>query len=343
MRQADPQGFLILPENRLALAAVKRLGPRSRRSPVKLVTLVGPPGAGKSHLARELLRSWDDQTADGKRLCVTASQFAAELAEASVRKTISRFQSRYRQDVQLLVVEDLQTLTGKTETQQQLTAALDDVLRRGGVVLCTASRMPGAIPGLSRRLVNRLHGGLCVELRPPGPESRRKLLQHFLARESFRLPPKDLEALGSSFAGSPRELLGLLSQLRAAAEAQPRQPGAAAQALRHTLEERRREAPLDLEQIARASAKRFEVSLEDLRSPRRAHTISLARQSAMFLARELLQLNYADIGEYFRRENHSTVIHACRRIQKLLETDSDDAQRIGQLRDELRDLAPRTK
>lgn len=335
MRPADPQGFLILPENRLAVAAVRRLGPAGRRLQPRLVTLIGPPGCGKSHLSRELVRSWADVPDAGKTLSVTASTFAAELASASANKTIARFQSRYRHQVQLLIVEDLQAIGGKAETQQQLCAALDDILRRGGNVLFTSSQFPGAIEGLSRRLVNRLHGGLCVEMRWPKPASRAKLLKHFLQGDLLRLSAKQLEAIAESSISSPRELQGLLSELRARAGESPRSTLPAA-AVAAAVAERERTGNGSLAELAQACAAQFQVSVDDLRGPRRSQSLSLARQVAMSLARELLQLHYAEIGAYFNRENHSTVIHACRKIDELIAADGPEQRQIQQLRDTLR-------
>ena len=133
LRQHDQHSFLILPENQLAVAAIKRLAPLTRRRTLQTVSLFGPPGTGKSRLARELIRSWEAKRSDGKIVCVTGSEFAAQLAQASTEEAIHQFQSRYRKDVLLFVCEDLQSLSGRKETQQQLTAAIDDVVSTGGL------------------------------------------------------------------------------------------------------------------------------------------------------------------------------------------------------------------
>jgi chromosomal replication initiator protein len=237
--------------------------------------------------------------------------------------------------VQLLICEDLQALEGREESQQQLLAAIDDVLAHGGLVLLTSTRMPGAIKHLNRRLVNRVHGGLCVSMDLPGPQSRRKLIERFLACESTPLSAAEIDRIAEQHPGSPRELWGLLQQLRA--EALEAVPGSTSRDARLSalLKERATAAEVSLKEIARATAGRFGVKISDLKGPRRSQTVSLARQTAMYLARELAGLNYAEIGEFFNRGNHSTVIHACRKISALLPVNVSLEQEVRGLWEEL--------
>lgn len=314
IRPQDQQAFLRLPENRLAVAAVKKLAPGSRRRATSLVTVVGPSGCGKTHLARQLIRGWEEQRNQQKLIVTTASQFAAQLAEASAAGKVSQFQTRYRNDVSLLVCEDIQILGPRRETQQQLIAVIDDVMAQGGSVLITSTRMPGTIRGLDRRLVNRLHGGVCVSIKLLGKESRRKLVEQYLKSESFRLKPAEIDMVVGEQPASPRELLGTLAQLSRESSLRQGRSARTGNELQHLLRERQRPAEIAIDDIARVTAARFGVRTADLKGPRRSQTIALARQTAMYLARELGGMHYADIGAFFNRGNHSTVIHACRKI-----------------------------
>ncbi|SFH95331.1 helix-turn-helix domain-containing protein [Planctomicrobium piriforme] len=336
VRQSDQRSFLVLPENQLAVAAVKKLAPVVKRRSIRLVTLVGPAGVGKSHLARDLVRSWESDRTEGKVLVTTASQFAAQLADASSAQAISQFQTRFRNEVKLLVCEDVHVLGPRKESQQQLLAAIDDVTAQGGVVLLTSIQMPGSIKGLSRRLVNRMHGGLCVNIELPSAASRRKLIEHALAADGARLPPREIEQIAAESPVSPRELFGLLSQLRSETQlltAGDRRRGSVVKAL---IEERSPAFDVGLPELCRVTAARFAVKPSELKGPRRSQTITLARQTAMSLARELLKLNYVEIGEYFNRGNHSTVIHACQKIAEQRKTDSDLELAIQSIHEELK-------
>jgi len=319
----------------LAVAAVKKLGPGVKRRRIWLVSVVGAAGCGKSHLARELVRGWEAEHPDSKLLLMTASQFAAQFADASATGTIPQFQSRYRKDVHLLICEDLQALGPRKESQAQLLAAIDEVVSQGGVVLLTSTRMPAAIKGLSRKLVNRIHGGLCVEMTLPGLESRRKLVQEYLSVESLPLTELEIETICENTSGSPRELIGLLTQLQMEMNLCSEHRQRSALNLGAKLAERQQTQKLTLPEIARTTADHFGVKLADMKGPHRGQTLSLARQTAMYLARELSELHYVQIGEFFNRGNHSTVIHACQKITNALLQRPDLMRQVQAIREEL--------
>ncbi len=336
LRKADSRSFLVYPENELAVAAVNKLAPGVKRRTIGIVTLVGDAGAGKSHLSRELVRSWESKRSEKKVLVVTASQFAAQFAEASNTNTITQFQNRYRNEVGLLICEDIQSLGPRKESQQQLQSAIDDILDDGGVILLTSTAMPGSIRGLSSRLVNRIHGGLCVTIGLPGPASRRQLIDHVQLSESSRLTPPQVEQIAKDYPVSPRELIGLLGQLRTEAQVMGRGRKQRTSSVASLIEERIPAGQMDLGKLCRLTAIRFGLKASDLKGPRRSQTISLARQTAMFLARESLKMNYVAIGEFFNRGNHSTVIHACRKIEEQRDGDPDLDMTIRSIEEELR-------
>lgn len=297
---------------------MKRVSPLTRRRTVQLVFLCGPPGAGKSRVARELIRSWEAKRSDGKIIYLTASEFAAQFAQASTDAAIQQFQRRYRKDVVLFVCEDLQAIAGRSESQQQLIAVIDDVLAGGGCLLFTSTAMPAEIRGISKRLVNRIHGGLCVDIPLPGASSRRELLEHFLKSESIQLSADEISDIAQKHEFSPREIQGLIQQFKGA----QRSLSGAGMSATEVLESLVLSPKYSLPEIASATAKVFGVRVADLKSPRRSQTISIARQVAMHLARELTDLNLKTVGEYFGRGNHSTVIHSCKKIASQIASDS---------------------
>jgi len=333
-RLTDPHAFLVLPENALAVAAVKQLAPTVKRRRFWLVTLIGPAGCGKSRLARELARGWESERPEAKVLFTTASQFAAQLADAAVSRTISQFQARHRHEIDLLICEDVHVLGPRQETQLQLLAAVDEVISCGGVVLLTSTRMPAAIPGLSRRFVNRMHGGTCVEIELPGLESRRRLVEEFLSVESLPLTSQQIDSIVAGTAGSPRELMGVLHQLQAESTLRTgRQPRTVN--VKAVLADRQRTTEIGLPEIARVTAERFGVKVSEMKGPHRGQSLSQARQTAMYLARELAGLHYSKIGQFFHRGNHSTVIHACHKIARELEANAGLLRHVQAIRDEL--------
>ena len=334
LRQHDPHSLLVIPENRLAVAAIGKLSPHGKKV-APLVTLVAATGLGKSKLVRELLRKW--QGPNGKKVYLTASELAAQVAEASTGNALAQFQDRLRKEVQLFVCEDIQSLGPRKETQQQLIAAIDDVLSHQGRVLLTSTKMPGEIKGLAKRLRNRVHGGLCVDIAAPEKESRLKLLKHFLRSESLSLSADGMEAIAATEEFTPRDLLAVLTQLRA--YARTGRSGITHERIQQVIAEMTTKSPLSLSEIARATAKVYQVKVADLKSPQRTQTIATARQAAMYLARSTGNLNFVEIGEYFNRRNHSTVIHACQRIAELIDQDPKVARDIDLIRRRLASFA----
>lgn len=314
----DSAPFLVLSENQLAYAAITGLleAPASRVCPV--VTVHGVPGSGKSHLAHHLIDGYTRQHRAAAASHVTAAEFAAEWTEAVRSRSIAAFDEMYAA-LQLLVCEDLQDLRNRGGAQESLIGHIDACAARGARVLLTASTPPGEITGLSPRLVNRCHGGVCVRIDLPGRSSRLKLLRHFAAQQQLPVPLDVLEFLAGHGPGTPRELRGVMTQLIQLA-GQRRQPIdlPLAQSLLH---EEPAGPARPVSQIAREVARQFGVTLRTLRSESRTSSAVLPRQAAMFLSRELTDTPYSEIGAYFSGRSHSTVAHACQRFEELLETD----------------------
>ena len=323
-RETEP--LLLVPEIRLAHTAITQLGSRSRSRPPS-VYITGPPGTGKSHLARLFL-----QADTGRKASVLASEFAAELAEAAQHRDIPEFQDRFRK-LDTLVCEDLQALVGRKESQQQLLAVIDEILGRGGRVLITASRLPGRLDRFDRKLVSRCRGGVVVSVRRPGPASRLQLLEHFASRHQVPLPVDVAQLLARKITGSPRDLVSALGQL----ETLSRISGGVIDTVmaRSVVAGDVEAKPPGLAQIARVVARHFGVSARRLRERSRAQHIVVPRQCAMLLARELTGTIYSKIAAYFGCSNHTTVLHACRRMQQRLGNEPELRQLIHSIHAEL--------
>ena len=323
-RETEP--LLLVPEIRLAHTAITQLGSRSRSRPPS-VYITGPPGTGKSHLARLFL-----QADTGRKASVLASEFAAELAEAAQHRDIPEFQDRFRK-LDTLVCEDLQALVGRKESQQQLLAVIDEILGRGGRVLITASRLPGRLDRFDRKLVSRCRGGVVVSVRRPGPASRLQLLEHFASRHQVPLPVDVAQLLAQKITGSPRDLISALGQLETLSRISG---GVIDTAMARNVVAGDAEAkPPGLAQIARVVARHFGVSARRLRERSRAQHIVVPRQCAMLLARELTGTIYSKIAAYFGCSNHTTVLHACRRMQQRLGNEPELRQLIHSIHAEL--------
>ena len=328
----DSHAFLILPENQLAHTACLRLASPPVRGNPPLITLCGPPGSGKSHLARLLVRECLARAPKTTVVSLSANDFAAQLHTASSTGKIRQLQERLRSDVELLVFEDLHRLEGRKESQQQLAAILDDLLSQKRRVLLTSRKSPGGIVRLSSRIVNRCHGGVLAEIEEFSTASRERLVSHFADGLKMPLPGRLAALVAAARGRSPRDLLRFVESLRSAAQ---RRKTPLDEALVRDLLSRSTETKPTLSEITRVVARAYDAKVADLRSAARTQGLVVPRQVAMFLARELIHAEYKMIGDYFGGRNHATVIHACDRIRQLSESEAEIGVTLSRIRDDL--------
>lgn len=318
---ANSTPLIAIAEQQLARSALRRLMTSNSAGKGRLLYLVGPAGCGKSALLAESFR--ERASSQVPTLQVTAAEFAAELADASDQNTLSEFQQRFR-SVSVLVCEDLQAIERRPETQRQLMATFDELLAHGSDVIVSSTRLPGQLESFPARFVSRLRGGTILRIKPPGAESRLELLRLFSRQQRLSVSRDALALLADSLEESPRVLLGTVRQLTE---------------LRRSLKRADVEAFLKQEvpatsvtplKVARAVAKEFGIMLSALRSSRRSQALVLPRQCAMWLCRKLCRASYPELGEFFDRQ-HSSVLHAVRKLESRLEDDASLRQRLARL------------
>lgn len=326
---------LRLEENRFALAAVEQLADKPDTLHPRMVFVSGPAGCGKTLLAELFFRAEVTEQPDVAILHVTAAEFAAEFAEASEAAVIPHFQERYR-TLQVLVVEDLRALSNRTETLQQLELAIDHILNNGGRVLLTSRCPPGELVDFPSRLVNRFHAGVCASIDLPDYNSRVQLLQHFAQELQIAIPYESICLLAGELAVSPRELSATLKQLAHTVKQQrcTLEP----ETVHKYLASEIKPAETSLVEITRAVARHFSTSMANLRGHSRRQSFILPRQCAMSLARSMTGLPLVRIAEYFGNRHHSSVAHACERLEQLKTESADVRQHLTQITNKLGDL-----
>ncbi len=317
----DLQPLIPIAEQRLARSALRRLLNPTTDGKGRLLYLVGPAGCGKSALLAESFRELPSSQVPPRQL--TAAEFAAQLAEASSNQQVPDFQERFR-SVSVLVCEDIQGIEGRPETQRQLLAVIDDLLACGRDVIVTSTRLPGQLVSFPAKLVSRFRGGTVIPLKPPGPESRAELLQLFFRLRHLSISRDALALLAECLEVSPRELIGVVTQLSELRRSLKRAD--AETFLRDKL-------PIKLVTpltVARAVAREFGITLPALRSSRRSQALVLPRQCAMWLCRKLCHASYPELGTFFERQ-HSSVIHAVRKLEARLDKEPTLRQRLARL------------
>lgn len=330
-RATVPAGFVAGEENRLAAVGVLSLldDDASRYNPL---VLHGPTGTGKTHLARGIAEAWRQRIGRSVVYCV-AADFARQYAEALQTQGLPELRATYC-SAALLVIEDLDRLAGKTAAQEELARTLDAIGQAEGQVVVTASEAPGDIHGLLPSLRSRLEAGLLVPLSRPGLAARLVLLGQLAEQRGFELDSDARDLLATHLDGTVRELSAALLRLAEGSET-PTQRITAAAVAEHLDRRRGQTEPVPVQAIAVATARHFAVRVAELRSPSRRRGIVHARGTAMYLCRELTDCSLERIGQYFGGRDHTTVLHACRKIEEQLDRDAETRDAIDKLRDRL--------
>jgi chromosomal replication initiator protein len=320
--------FLLLKENRFAYAAVEQLGWREKSATQRLVFLSGPAGSGKSHLSRQFARH-ELSVRPAERIAhLTATEFAAEFAEAAENREIYRFQKSFR-SLQALVLEDIGALANRFATLQQLCFLLDEILTNGGRVLLSSRRPPGELHDMPPRLINRCRSGVCAVIHSLGYSGRICIIEHFAQTRQMPIPPDAARLLADELPVSPRELLATIAQLDHYARHSGSHVNQAI--VRRYLDGEVKPTPPTLTDITRAVARCFHTTTANLRSHSRKQAHVVPRQCAIYLARSLTPLSLSRIAEFFGQRHHSSVAHAYRRMKSILNEQPEIRQHLVQI------------
>jgi chromosomal replication initiator protein len=283
-----------------------------------LLTLHGPPGTGKSHLLAVLTAELTGAAPDRSAVTLPAADLnpSAEGPDWPAVRACD-----------LLLVEDLHHLSAAGG--EILAGLLDHRLARRRPAVCTATAGPGQLPELPPRLRSRLAGGLVVGLEPLGGASRRRLLERLATERNLKARPEVFAWL-AAVPGSARQLLGRLTRLEQVGRGRAEPPDLAA--VRAALAEP--EPGGGLGKLAELVGRHFHIDLKALRGASRRRQALWARQVAMYLARDVMGLPLAAIGAYFGGRDHTTVLHACRKVEQVRESDGAVAAVLRRLRAE---------
>ncbi len=334
--------FVIGKSNELAAAAAHAVA----QAPGKVYNplfIYGDTGLGKTHLmqaiAHEIIRS-RPQT---RVALVGTEQFTNDLVASIQNRTTAEFRRRYR-EVDLLLVDDVHFLKGKEATQEEFFHTFNAIYEAGRQIILTSDRPPSEIPGLEARLVSRFQWGMVVDIELPDFEHRTAILRKKAELDHLdrAIPADVIRFIAEHVRSNIRELEGSIIKLLAYSSLRHREitVDLAREALRDKLRGsdgaagagsggRRR---LDVQAIQEAVAREWGVTPEGLRSKTRTKTLTVPRQIAMHLMRELLGLQLVEIGAAFGGRDHSTVIHSLERAAAMLAGDPSVAQRVARLR-----------
>jgi len=285
--------------------------------------LKGSTGQGKTHLLHAIGHAYAANRPGARIFYCSAERFMIEFVQAMRSNEMIEFKSRLR-GFDLLLVDDIQFIIGKSSTQEEFLHTIDALMSAGKRLVVAADRAPQALDGVEQRLLSRLSMGLVADIQPADIELRRKILEHRLARfTSTQVPSDVIEFLSRTINRNVRELVGGLNKLIAFAQltGQPVSLQLAEEQLTDILSANRRRITID--EIQRTVCQFYRVDRTEMASKRRARAVVRPRQVAMYLAKVLTPRSYPEIGRKFGGRDHSTVIHAVRLIEELRTRDAD--------------------
>ena len=305
--------------NQLGRAAAMQVAENPGRGYNPLL-IYGGVGLGKTHLMHAVGNMIVDHNPDATVVYLHSERFVAEMVKALQHNTINEFKRFYR-SVDALLIDDIQFFAGKERSQEEFFHTFNALIEGEQQVIMTCDRYPKEVDGLEERLKSRFGWGLPVAIEPPELETRVAIMKKKAQLSGIDLPNEVAFFIAKRIRSNIRELEGALRRVIANAQftGKPITLEFAKDALRDLLAIS--DKLITIENIQKTVAEYYNVRVADLHSKRRTRSITRPRQLAMALCKELTSHSLPEIGDAFGGRDHTTVIHACRKVEELRETD----------------------
>ena len=289
--------------------------------------IYGGVGLGKTHLLQAVGNQLLQQNPQARVLYIHAEQFVNDVVAASRRNSFDDFKSRYH-SLDLLLIDDVQFFAGKEKTQVEFFNAFEALLSKKSHIVMTSDTYPKGLANITQRLVSRFDSGLSVAMEPPGLEMRVAILMNKAQAEGQELSEDVAFFVAKNVRANVRELEGALQNILAYSRFSGRAIDIqlVREALRDLLSIKNRQ--ISVENIQKTVADFYKIKIADMHSKKRPAHIARPRQIAMYLAKELTQKSLPEIGDMFGGRDHTTVLHAVRKIAKERNNDQDLNQQL---------------
>jgi chromosomal replication initiator protein len=310
--------------NQLAKAAAIQVAGNPGRAYNPLF-IYGGVGLGKTHLMHAVANKLRERNSEARLAYVHSERFVSDMVKSLQHNTINDFKTAYR-SLDALMIDDIQFFAGKDRSQEEFFHTFNALLESQQQVILTCDRYPKEVDGLEERLKSRFGWGLTVAIEPPELETCVAILMSKAAAALVDLPEEVAFFIAKRIRSNVRELEGALRRVVATSEftGRPITLELVKEALRDVLA--LQEKLVTVENIQKTVAEYYKIRIAELLSKRRSRSIARPRQVAMALAKELTNHSLPEIGDAFGGRDHTTVLHACRRVKELRETE----RRIGE-------------
>ena len=317
--------------NQLARAAAMAVANNPGGTSFNPLVFYGGTGLGKTHLMHAL-GNLAAVNGKAKRIAyISSEKFTVDFIESVQEDKVTEFSSFYR-SMDLLIVDDIQFFAGKEKTQDNFFHTFNALYQLGKQIVLSSDVPPKELQGLDERLISRFQCGLTADVQPPDLETRIAILQKKSEENALELPPSVIDFIAANVTKNIRELEGCLISILARASLENREIGIdlAKDVLRVVVNDIR--TPLTIEQIQKIVCEYFDIPVDLIRAKTRKQEVVVARQIAMYIAKEMTNSSLKTIGIHFGGRDHSTVIHACQAVEEFLKTNNKHKQHIDQIR-----------
>ncbi len=326
------EGFVVGKPNEFAYACARRVAERPSSPGFNPLFLYGGVGLGKTHLMHAMAWELTDRPSNPVSVAyMSAEKFMYRFIAAIRSQSTMEFKENLR-SVDVLMIDDLQFLIGKDNTQEEFFHTFNYLVEQGKQIVVSADKSPSDLNGLEHRLRTRLGCGMVADLHATTYELRISILEAKAARAGVDVPVKVLEFLAHKITSNVRELEGALNRLVAHANlfGRPVTLETTHEVLHDILKAHDRR--VTIEEIQKKVAEHYSIRLTDMSSARRARAVARPRQVAMYLAKQLTSRSLPEIGRKFGNRDHTTVMHAVSRVTELMERDGTFAEDVELLR-----------
>ncbi|MBE0598367.1 MAG: chromosomal replication initiator protein DnaA [Desulfuromonadales bacterium] len=282
--------------------------------------IYGGVGLGKTHLVTAIGNAISLRNPATRVCYYTSEKFMNELINSLRYAKMDDFRNKFR-SMDVLLIDDVQFIAGKERTQEEFFHTFNALYESHKQIVVTSDKFPKEIPGLEERLRSRFEWGLIADIQPPDVETKQAILKMKAEQNGIYLPEEVTLFLATSVTSNIRELEGYLVRIGAYASltSTPVSLAMAKEVLKDILVEKARE--ITVEDIQKIVGSHYNIKVSEIKSGRRLKALVLPRQIAMYLARQMTSSSYPELGERFGGKDHSTIIHAIKKIEKRLEED----------------------
>ncbi len=324
------ESFVVGKSNALAHAAARRVV-ESHTVPFNPLFIYGGVGLGKTHLMHAIAHAMAEYWPDKTVMYLSAEKFMYQFVRALRANDTMNFKEQFR-SVDVLMIDDIQFIAGKESTQEEFFHTFNALVDQNKQIIISADKSPNDLKGIDERLRSRLGWGLVADIQPTSYELRLGILQAKRTQLGADVPDSVLEFLALKVTSNVRELEGALNRIVAHADVAKQE--ITLETTQEVLQDllRAHDRRITIDEIQRKVAEHYNLRMADMHSARRARNVARPRQVAMYLAKQLTSRSLPEIGRKFGGRDHTTVMHAVRKVEELMEEDAQIAQDVDVVR-----------